>query len=362
MRKQRIFTVFILSAIMFFLIIDSRTAISGAQEGIALCMKSVIPALLPFMTISIVLTNEFSCFSFPVLRKIYSVPCGAEGIVLSGFLGGYPVGAQCIAHGYSAKQLSYEDTLYMLSFCNQAGPSFIFGILAQQFPTISFAWTLWIIQIISTVFVANSQFHNSQSLHYESHASHITISEALKKSVSSLGYICGWIILFRILISIAENHILWVLPGVIKPMVYGLLELTNGLLMLSNINDTALRFIVASILLSCGGLCVAMQTSSVTHGLPLRTYVHGKMLQTAYSFLLSFTAIHSLPQFGRRNWKLAALPFCVCIILSYIMRKTQKTVAYKKGMVYNESNIRKKDTVCCLERKSNAPAPTVSTV
>ena len=40
-------------------------------------------------------------------------------------------------------------------------------------------------------------------------------------------------------------------------------------------------------MLSFGGVCVLLQTASVTEGLPLGGYVKGKLLQTVFSFLLS---------------------------------------------------------------------------
>ena len=360
MRKQNLLTVIFTSSAMFFLILDSRTAISGAREGIELCLQSVIPSLFPFMTMSIIMTNAFKDTSAGLIHKYINIPKGTEGILLSGLFGGYPVGAQSLGNAYSSKGLSKKDAEYMLSFCNQAGPSFIFGIVAAQFADVRFAWALWFIQIASALLVFASQKHDCGVFTCDQSNHSASLPAAFKTGITAMGSICGWVVLFRVMLSIADKYFLRILSQCIKPLFYGFWELTNGLFTLSEIQCAELRFIEAAILLSQGGLCVTMQTASVLQGLSLRPYLKGKLLQTFYSLLLSLAVIQILPQSSNQSIYLAFILFLTAIILPYIIRKAQKTVAHKKGMVYNRSNNRKKDTVCCLERKSNVPAPTAN--
>ena len=46
-------------AAMLALILDSKTALLGAQSGLDLCVRTVIPSLFPFFVISILLTAPF---------------------------------------------------------------------------------------------------------------------------------------------------------------------------------------------------------------------------------------------------------------------------------------------------------------
>ena len=43
---------------MLALILDGRTAIDGARQGIELCLRTVIPSLFPFFVLSILLTSS----------------------------------------------------------------------------------------------------------------------------------------------------------------------------------------------------------------------------------------------------------------------------------------------------------------
>lgn len=347
---------------MLFLIIDGRTAVIGAQDGIALCIESVIPSLFPFVVLTSYLTGVFSSFSLPFIRWIFPVPNHIQGIIISGLIGGYPVGAQCVSNARHMKQLSQKDAVYLLSFCNQAGPSFIFGILAAHFPNLLYVWGLWIIQIVSAALVSRSQYHDFSQNNTELNMRASSLSDAVKKAVVSMGFICGWIVLFRVYINIAEKWLFNYFPDIIKPIVCGILELTNGVLLLSEMNHTKYKFIIASMLLSGGGLCVAMQTSAVIYGLPLKSYLKGKLLQILYSCLISSGLIHLIQPKSVIDIIKATSCLYFAFLLPVWLRKTQKRVASARRMLYNGSTLGKKDSICCSERKSNVTAHTVSMV
>ena len=66
---------------MLALILDGRTAIDGARQGIELCLRTVIPSLFPFFVLSILLTSSLLGSSLIVLRplgRLFGMPEGAE--------------------------------------------------------------------------------------------------------------------------------------------------------------------------------------------------------------------------------------------------------------------------------------------
>lgn len=277
-----------LSIAMMFLILDSRTAFSGAAEGVELCIRTVIPSLFPFFVLSILLTGTLTDVKFlRPLGRLTGIPTGSEMILLSGILGGYPVGAQATAAAYRNGQLSKTQANRLLRFCSNAGPSFLFGIVAAQFPERKFGWMLWGIQLLSAYLVslvfpardiAGSKAPPTQSIH---------VSEAMKKAVGVMASVCGWVVISRVVIAFAQRWFLWLLPMSVQAAVCGILELTNGCCALTQISDVNLRFILCSGMLSFGGICVVMQTASVIEGLDIRCYLVGKVIQAVFSILLS---------------------------------------------------------------------------
>jgi hypothetical protein len=290
MRRQQRLTALFAAMGMLILILDSKTVLSGMQSGINLCIRTVIPALFPFFLLSILLTSSLSGTNLPLLTPLANllrIPKGSESILISGFLGGYPVGAQAVSAAYTSGYLSRSAAERMLSFCSNAGPAFLFGMVGHIFSDSTAALWLWIIHIIGAILVALFQPVADNSEKAPIPASPITVTDAMQRSIKVMATVCSWVILFRVLLSFLSRWFLWVLPGTVQVIITGLLELSNGCCELARIATPELRFVICSGMLAWGGLCVTMQTASVLQGLSLLSYLKGKILQALLSLLLS---------------------------------------------------------------------------
>ena len=299
---------------MLVLIFDSGLAVKGAQEGVELCIRTVIPSLFPF----ILLTKEVSGRSRWLLpiSELLGIPQSAQSLLIPAFLGGYPVGAKCIHDLYRNGQLQKQQAEGLLSFCSNAGPAFLFGMLSGFFPDRKTLWLLWSIHILSAVLtgflfppdetVANNTVRSSENADKP---------DILVSALKSMGLICGWVILFRILATFLQQWFLWLLPPWLSVFVTGILELTNGCCELMQIEDIGVRFVICSCMLAFGGICVLLQTASVTKSLSLRYYVLGKGMQTLFSLLLSCAVI----------WKYGWMLITVIPMLFFFIRKRQKS-------------------------------------
>lgn len=276
--------------LMAIIILDAKTVLSGAQNGIELCIQTIIPALFPFIILSGIINSSLLGQAFKTLRpigRLCRIPKGAESILLLGFLGGYPVGAQAISRAYTDGYLSKNTAKRMLGFCNNAGPAFIFGMLSVVFSNPIIPWMLWAIHILSglTVGILLPGGENASCEIKKSEP--IPIPKALNNAIKTMSLICGWVIVFRIIIAVCDKWFLWIFPVEMQVAFSGFLELSNGCVMLKNIPSEATRFLYASAFLAFGGLCVGMQTSSVAGKLGCGYYFPGKLLQTLLSLLFS---------------------------------------------------------------------------
>ena len=284
---------------MLLLIFDSKTALIGAQDGIMLCLRSVIPSLFPFLFLSIILTDSLSSGNISLprpIRQFFGIPQGCESLLLASYLGGYPVGAKCAADLYRNKKISKSTAEHILCFCSNAGPAFLFGVVSSCFSHPFTPWLLWIIHILGSILSA-FLIHFTQTgadLPFDE-KSRIDIAEKnhLKSSILAMSSICGWVILFRVLLSFLKKWILWLFPLPLQTLLCGILELTNGCLELSTISDPKHRFLIATVLLAFGGVCVAMQTVSVTSGLSLKFYFLGKGIQALSSLCFAYIILYN---------------------------------------------------------------------
>lgn len=293
--KRRPFALVFAAVAMGVLILDSKNAVQAAAAGVDICIKTVIPSLFPFFVLSIFLTGALADAPFlqPVCR-LFQAKEGSEGVLISGLLGGYPVGAQAAAEAWSKGRVSKQNANRLLMFCSQAGPSFLFGMIAAQFPDTKYGWMLWAVQLLSAwsasrlTVVQNEQHTNSQEIR------HITINEAIRKAIFAMASVCGWVIVFRVFLFFLDRWVLFVFPEPIRILITGTFELTNGCLALSGIQNVSTRFLCGAVMLNFGGICVLMQTASVAQGLDLGCYIRGKVLQTVLALCFSLCFLGNL--------------------------------------------------------------------
>ena len=294
----------ILAAIgMLVLILDAKTALLGASAGLQLCIQTIIPSLLPFFLLSILLTSALMGENIPFLRpfgRLCGIPKGAESLILVGILGGYPAGAQSVAQAYGDGTISKITAQRMLPFCNLAGPAFLFGIVAGKFTAAYTAWALWGIHILSAILVSIVLPGRCTDNGVLKPGKTLTVTNALQRSLRIMAGVCGWIIVFRVILAFLERWFLWFLPPTVQAAIEGVLELSNGCCDLRIIGSEGLRFIVSAGMLAFGGLCVFMQTASVTADLSMKTYFPGKLLQVLFSIMLAGGSQYLL--FPRDAW------------------------------------------------------------
>lgn len=323
-KKQFIEGAFAFTGIVV-LILDSNTALNGAAEGIALCMQTMIPSLFPFFLFSIWLTGSMLGSEMMLLRplgRLFGIPEGAHSILIPAFLGGYPVGAQGIAAAYRSGRINKTDAERMLAYCSNAGPSFLFGIIGSMFPDKRSVWLLWGIHIFSAWMVSRFFLPTTPHITFSPKAG-TSLPAAMSSAVKTMGTVCGWVIVFRVLLRFLDKWGLWLLKDSWQVIIAGFLELSNGCCSLHEIADDQLRFLVCSGMLAFGGICVTMQTASVAEGLSLRNYCIGKLLQCAFSLVLSFAALHKL-------WYVPVLCFFFPAIIG---RKSKKSCSIPKKAV-----------------------------
>lgn len=272
---------------MIILIMDTKTSVQGAINGIELCLKTVIPSLFPFFFLSGFIGSSIMGYSGKLLRpigRICGIPSGAEPLLLLGLTGGYPVGAQAVNAAFEAGCIHRQDAQRMLGFCSSAGPAFIFGMAGELFENKLAPWALWAILILSSLITGILlPGKSSEICNISSH----TNKKPLEQAIKAMAAVCGWVVLFRVLLAFLNRWFLWILPQELSIVFTGLLELTNGCIELYRSASPAYQFIALSGILSFGGLCVGLQTVSVAGTLSCKTYFLGKVIQLLIAIPLS---------------------------------------------------------------------------
>ncbi len=295
---------------MAVLLWQNETASAAVRHGLALCARSVIPSLFPFF---VVVSFAVGCGFFTVLRRL-GLPVGAA-VFLMGIVGGYPVGARTVGELYRGGGLARERAETLLTFCNNAGPSFIFAIAGVGvFGSQKVGLILYGVHILSALAAGGllGGLRSAQNASKPNHSDMKHGSNDMKPAhcdmkmagnctktagngmklpalfVSCVGSaaaamvnICAFVIFFLVVMALVRQA--W---PTVPPLALGLLELTGGI---TSLEASPAGFCMAAALLGWGGVSVHCQTAAVLEdtGLSLRRYLLAKALQAVVSALFA---------------------------------------------------------------------------
>lgn len=269
-----------------------------AGEALALCGRSVVPSLFPFLVLSTLLVSlGFGELAAPYLAglmtPLFRLPGCASAAVLLGLAGGYPVGAQTAARLYREGSLTRGEAMRLLAFCNNSNPVFLISVLgAGVFGSVRTGVWLWLIHILSALlaglaFRGCGEGGTPQSVTREPPFQRRTsfaaaLVEAVREGASSMVTVCAFVIFFYVLASPLAS-----LGGRLGPLLVGLTELFSLTPLLP---ADGFGLVLAAGCAGWGGLSVLCQTAAVLEGtgLGLGTCVMGKALQGVLSAGLAF--------------------------------------------------------------------------
>ncbi len=285
-----------------FLVSNPKQCIIAAQSAIRLCLDSVIPSLFPFFVCSGLLcslgfSSVCSHFLSPVMRPIFNLPGAAALTLFMGFLSGYPIGAATAVELYKTGQCTKTEAERMLSFCNNSGPMFIIGMVGGNYlGNVVAGQYLYISHIIAALLVGlifrfyKTSYPSPRTLPPSFvHTKRTTITSLgniIDSSVFSILKVCGFIIFFAVFIETFPHN----------PYLYSLVELTGGIKLLSQ-DCTTYKLPVISFFLALSGISVLFQVYAIIQpcGLSIKSYISGKLLQGALSFMITLITLKIIP-------------------------------------------------------------------
>lgn len=282
---------------------------AAVTEGLRLSVSVLIPSLFPFficvnLTSALGLTGVLARVFAPVMRRMFHVSGAGCTAVLCGAAGGYPSGAQCVAALYREGQLSRAEAEYLLLFCNNAGPAFLFGAVGTVLGIgMTGCLLLWGIHLLSALVIGLVNRPKEAPKAALPPVQRANASGAVVEAVRSAGqsvlqitmFVAAFSVLARLL-TMAAAHIL---PDGVCTVLTGMLELSGGIAALANL-PIALRWklALASFFLGFGGLCVWMQTQAVLApaGLSGCGMLLAKLAQGLLAALITFFLAPLLPE------------------------------------------------------------------
>lgn len=249
----------------------SSSSMLGAAKGFELFISNVFPALFPFLVCTCVL-RKLGAFNvgksnpFVTLSKIFILSCTS----------GTPTGPLLIETCFGEKntQLSVNEISVLAAICNLSSPVFIIGTVCTNMlghPTLAYLVALShygtsaILLILAAIKMRSKlSFIGTPNMPCAKRLSSV-LPESISEASETMLRLGGTLIFFSVLIGLlGDFKPIQMLPQLEKGILFGCLEMTNGIGILAG-SAFNLRITLSLIcgLLSFGGACILMQVSSL---------------------------------------------------------------------------------------------------
>ena len=338
-------TVFVLIAVL--LVVFSRSNLEATKSGLELWAFTVVPSLFPFFVITNLLSQTKVVRTIgrlldKLMRPLFNVPGIGGFAFVMGLISGYPVGAKIVSDFREQKLVSKDEGERLLAFTNNSGPLFILSSVGiGMFGDTKTGILLLCTHILACITVGiilgkfskktdeefrskiNNELEKSKKItdNKRNRNKEISIknlgevlSNSINNSISTILLIGGFVVIFSVILSILNRtQILDMLSMLLKPILQifnidtdfakpllsGIIELTNGVKQVSGIHIKAIsqNIILCAFLLGFGGFSVLLQVFSIVSktDLSMKKYVAGKLIQGIFASIYTFLALKFIP-------------------------------------------------------------------
>ena len=336
---------FILVLFTICLVVFSSSNLTATKNGLTLWATCVVPSLFPFFVITNLLSHTkvvsvIGKLLDKFMRPLFNVPGIGGFAFVMGLISGYHVGAKIVADFREKGLVTQDEGERLLAFTNNSGPLFILSSVGiALFGDAKTGLLLLGTHILACITVGiilarfskrnrfensydtiknkferknDSQSCNSENITFKNLGEVLTSS--INSSISTILMIGGFVVIFSVIISILnQTNILDNLSTSLypilnflnidlefaKPLLSGILELTNGVNLVANIPTKLIsqNIVLSAFLLGFGGFSVLLQVYSIVSktDLSMKKYLVGKFLQGIIAGIYTFLALKFLP-------------------------------------------------------------------
>lgn len=201
-----------------------RAAASGISRGLAICSTIIIPSLFPFLVLAGFIVKSGLSVSIGrhlerPTRFLFGLPgCCAAGILI-GFIGGYPAGGIAVGELVRQGSITPRQGRRMLSFCVNGGPAFIISAVGVgMLGNLEYGVMLYAAHIAASlllgIFLRIEASPEDKKPLYKNElktntSRRLSPASAFVESVNgackSMLVMCGFIVLFASILSLADG-------------------------------------------------------------------------------------------------------------------------------------------------------------
>lgn len=307
--KKKISYLFLCFALIFFgavIIIRPERYVGCCFQGFAMWAECVLPALFPFMCITLIFvkTGIAEKASLPlkrVTRKL-NFPAATAGCFLLSVCSGYPAGSKVVSEFYSGGAFSKAESGKVAYLCSTSGPLFIIGSVGFKMfgdkltgvkILIAHVLAVTVVSLIIALVTKKSTSKEITRALPKSNVLYDSFYGAVIAVTVAGGFIAFFYVVanfcadFKIFYPLEKFFNLFLDGQTSSALCLGFVEATTGCRALSAVGGK-LQIALAGFLITFGGLSIILQQLSYLLGAgvkPLK-FIGVKFLQAVVCFLL----------------------------------------------------------------------------
>lgn len=153
--KKAVLPILIAGAGIPCALLYSEACAAGIRSGIAFCSGVLVPSLFVFMVLTAYLIKSGGAGviarPFGWLARMMRLPAESAAAILLSMIGGYPIGAGCVALLYGQGQLSVSEARKTACIAVAAGPGFIVSFVGRALLNSTAAGNILLLSQIAAV-------------------------------------------------------------------------------------------------------------------------------------------------------------------------------------------------------------------
>ena len=296
-KYQELLAVLIILFLYLGIFINPSLIIESGITSINIFKTKLFPSIFPFFVLASLLlelglATKISIKLNPLIRKIFHVEGNSSFIILVSLISGFPSGSKYIVESLKTKSISKDTANYLLTFTHFANPLFVLGTCGLILNSISLAYKILIIQILSNLIlgiiirpkeIISSKITNNHQNKSFLEALPKAINDAIKVLLFMLGSITFFMFFSKLLTTTLS------LNPFFNTILTGLLDMTSGISLVNTIDTTNyIKGLLVLTFITFGSFSVHLQVLNNIKEVDIdyKYFFLGRIIQTSIASLL----------------------------------------------------------------------------
>ena len=296
-KYQELFAVLIILFLYLGIFINPSLIIESGISSINIFKTKLFPSIFPFFVLASLLlelgiATKISNKLNPIFKKLFHVEGNSSFIILVSIISGFPSGSKYVVESYKNKTIDRNTANYLLTFTHFANPLFILGTCGLILNSLSLAYKILIIPIISNlilgIILRPKEIKTLKKINnYQNKSFLEALPKAINDAIKLLLFMLGSITFFMFFSKLLTSFLS--LNPFFETIITGILDMTSGISLVPSINTTNyIRGLIVLTFITFGSFSVHLQVLNniKEEDLEYKYFFFGRIIETSIALLL----------------------------------------------------------------------------